>query len=85
MSTKQRTLEGQVLRSGGKTAMVAVSRSYRHPIGKTCNSTRKYMVHDENNETQKGDVVQIGEVRPISKRKSWSLLKIVSKAAGEQL
>ena len=84
MSTRQRTLEGKVLRSGGKTAMVSVSRSYRHPIGKTCTSTRKYMVHDENNETTVGDIVQIGEVRPISKRKSWSLLKVLSKAAGVQ-
>lgn len=85
MSTRQKKLVGVVLKSQhiDKTAVVSVSRRYRHPVvGKTCTATKKYLVHDESNELKIGDTVEIGEVRPISKRKSWSLIKVIGHADG---
>lgn len=61
-----------------KTITVAVSRSVTHPMyGKRYTVTKKFAVHDEKNEAHVGDKVEIGETRPISKRKSWTLSKII--------
>jgi small subunit ribosomal protein S17 len=70
-----------------KTITVAVVRSVTHPIyGKRYSVTKKYAVHDEKNEAHKGDKVEIGESRPISRRKSWTLSKIVETGhAAEEL
>jgi len=64
-----------------KTISVAVDRQVKHPIyGKFITKTTKYMAHDENNEAEIGDTVQIMSTRPLSKRKSWRLTEIVEKA-----
>jgi small subunit ribosomal protein S17 len=61
-----------------KTITVAVSRSVTHRIyGKRYTVTKKYAVHDEKNEAHVGDKVEMSETRPISKRKSWMLSKIL--------
>lgn len=61
-----------------KTIVVSTSRSVTHPIyGKRYSVTKKYAVHDEKNEAHVGDKVEIGETRPISRRKSWTLSKII--------
>ncbi len=61
-----------------KTIVVAVNRSVTHPLyGKRYTVTKKYAVHDEKNSAHIGDKVEIVEVRPISKRKSWTLNKVV--------
>ncbi len=61
-----------------KTITVSTSRSVTHPIyGKRYSVTKKYAVHDEKNEAHVGDKVEISETRPISRRKSWALSKIV--------
>lgn len=61
-----------------KTITVAVVRSVTHPLyGKRYSVTKKYAAHDEKNEAHKGDRVEISETRPISRRKSWTLSKIV--------
>lgn len=61
-----------------KTITVAVTRSVTHPLyGKRYTVTKKYAVHDENNEAHIGDKVEITETRPISRNKSWKLAKIV--------
>jgi len=61
-----------------KTITVAVSRSVTHPMyGKRYTVTKKFAVHDEKNQAHVGDKVEISETRPISKRKSWTLAKIV--------
>ena len=39
------------------------------------------MVHDEKNEAKPGDIVEIVETRPQSRRKRWALTKVVRKAA----
>ena len=64
-----------------KTVVVAVHDKIKHPIyKKTMNKTKKYKVHDENNEAGVGDRVEIEETRPLSKNKYFRLVRIVEKA-----
>lgn len=64
-----------------KTIVVQVLRQFTHPLyKKTVRRNKKFMAHDENNEAQTGDVVQIMEHRPLSARKRWILHKIVEKS-----
>lgn len=67
-----------------KTITVAVSRSVTHPLyGKRYTVTKKFAAHDEANKAHVGDKVEIGETRPISKRKSWTLTKVVETGHAE--
>jgi small subunit ribosomal protein S17 len=64
-----------------KSAVVMIERRVKHPIyGKFMRKSTKLHIHDENNECAVGDTVQISECRPISKTKSWTLVKIIAKA-----
>lgn len=64
-----------------KTVVVAVETLKRHPLyGKTMRTTKKFKVHDENNECRVGDLVRIMETRPLSKEKRWRLVEIIEKA-----
>ena len=64
-----------------KTIVVAIVNKYKHPLYKmTVSTTKKYKVHDENNECGVGDTVRIAETRKLSKDKNWRLLEIVEKA-----
>lgn len=64
-----------------KTIVVAVEDKVRHPLyGKTINRTKKFKVHDENNQAGINDRVAIMETRPLSKDKRWRLVEIVEKA-----
>ena len=64
-----------------KTITVAVKWKEKHPIyGKFVNKTKKYHVHDENNECGIGDAVRIMETRPTSKTKRWRLTQIIERA-----
>ena len=66
-----------------KSATVLIERKVKHPIyGKFVKKSTKLHIHDENNECGIGDTVQISECRPISRTKSWTLVKVVSKATG---
>ncbi len=66
-----------------KTITVTVTSRETHPIyGKQYTVNRKYAAHDENNEAKKGDKVVISETRPISKRKTFTLVEIVEKSRG---
>lgn len=65
-----------------KSATVLIERKVKHPIyGKFVRKSTKLHIHDENNDCGIGDTVQISECRPMSKTKSWTLVKVVSKAA----
>ena len=65
-----------------KSAVVLIERKVKHPIyGKFVKKSTKLHIHDENNECAVGDTVQITECRPISKTKSWTLVKIIEKAS----
>ena|SRR5690606_31716900 len=64
-----------------KSVTVAVERLIKHPIyGKYIRRTTKIMAHDEDNACRTGDMVAISECRPLSKRKSWRVVEIVSRA-----
>jgi small subunit ribosomal protein S17 len=64
-----------------KTITVAVIDNKRHPIyGKVYKSTKKFKAHDENNECQVGDTVEIMETRPLSKDKYFRVVRIIEKA-----
>ena len=65
-----------------KSAVVLIERRVKHPVyGKFMKKSTKLHVHDENNECGVGDTVEITECRPISKTKSWKLVKVVEKAS----
>lgn len=65
-----------------KTVTVLIERSVRHPMyGKYLVKSSKIKAHDENNECKIGDVVTIQETRPLSKTKTWKLVKIEERAA----
>ena len=64
-----------------KTRTVAVGYQVRHPkYGKYLRRTVKYQVHDEANGSKEGDRVEIGSCRPLSKTKSWRIVRIVESA-----
>ena len=64
-----------------KTIVVSVQEHVKHPLyGKIMKRTYKLKAHDEKNECQIGDKVQVMETRPLSKDKRWRLVKIVEKA-----
>ncbi len=66
-----------------KTITVTVTSRETHPIyGKQYSVNRKYAAHDENNEAHVGDKVQIVEIRPVSKSKSFKLANIEEKSRG---
>ena len=79
-----KTLTGTVTSDvANKTITVTVTSRETHPIyGKQYTVSRKYAAHDENNEAKKGDLVVISETRPVSKRKSFKLDKILEKSHG---
>ena len=64
-----------------KSIVVAVEWQVRHGLyGKTQRKTSTFMVHDEENVAKIGDLVEIVETRPLSRRKRWSLKGVVRKA-----
>ena len=73
----KRILEGVVVSDkGNKTVVVRVERTFLHPLlKKTVRRSKKYAAHDEENVSKIGDVVRIRECRPISKNKTWELVK----------
>jgi small subunit ribosomal protein S17 len=63
-----------------KTITVTIENKKRHPLyTKIMSSTKKYMAHDEKNEAEVGDTVEIMETRPLSARKRWRLVRILEK------
>lgn len=63
-----------------KTIVVAIENKITHKkYGKVISRTKRYKVHDENNECNIGDYVIISETRPLSKTKRWTLKEIKQK------
>ncbi len=75
----QRTLVGKVVSNKmNKTVTVLVERKVQHPLyGKFIVRSKKYHAHDEANQYNEGDLVEIQETRPISKTKAWAVTKLV--------
>lgn len=64
-----------------KTIVVAIESRVTHKkYGKIVSKTKRYKVHDENNECQTGDFILIVETRPLSKTKRWALKEIKQKS-----
>jgi small subunit ribosomal protein S17 len=82
-SKGKRTLTGRVVSTKmQKTIAVEIERLIRHEMyGKFIRRTTKLLAHDENNESKEGDTVQITPCRPLSRRKSWKLLKVIERAS----
>jgi len=78
----RRTLVGQVASNRmEKTISVIIERRVEHPLyRKYVRKSTKLLAHDEKNECGEGDTVAIEECRPISKKKSWRLQKVLEKA-----
>ncbi len=78
---KIRTLQGRVISNKmQKSAVVSIERFVKHEIYKKfVKKTTKFHIHDENNECSIGDLIEIRESRPISKTKSWVLVRIIEK------
>lgn len=67
--------------SMNKSVVVSVDRFVRHGLyAKTRRRTSTFMAHDEGNQCNVGDKVEIEECRPISRRKRWLVSKILVKA-----
>ena len=78
----ERSLMGRVVSNKmDKSIVVLMERQVKHPMyGKFIKRSKKYHVHDENNECGIGDKVLIMECRPYSKDKRWRVVEIVEKA-----
>jgi small subunit ribosomal protein S17 len=76
------TMKGVVTSTkADKTVSVDVERIFQHPIyKKIVRKKKKYLAHDSENKCKLGDVVRIKMVRPISKRKKWLVIDILSSA-----
>ena len=77
-----RTLVGRVVSNKmNKTVTIRVERRVKHPVyGKYVMRSTKYHAHDETNQVNEGDLVEIAETRPISKTKTWTVKRIVRQA-----
>ena len=65
-----------------KTIVVKVENRYPHPIySKTMVKTKKYLAHDEHDQCNIGDQVLLQECRPLSRKKRWKLVKVISKSS----
>ena len=66
-----------------QTRKVVIKYSVKHPkYGKYIRRRSVLQVHDAKNESHLGDRVEVAECRPISKTKSWVLVRIIEKAIG---
>ena len=76
-----RTQTGLVVSSKrDKTITVMVERKVKHPLyKKILRRSSKLQAHDQDNTGSEGDLVTIQECRPLSKTKSWKLLKVEKK------
>ncbi|MCP3672657.1 MAG: 30S ribosomal protein S17 [Gammaproteobacteria bacterium] len=85
MSEQQETnrvLQGRVISDKmDKTVTIMVERKVKHPLyGKFIRRSTKVHAHDETNECGIGDTVMVEQCRPLSKNKTWRLVKVVTKA-----
>jgi len=78
---KKRTLIGTVISNKmDKTVTILIERKVKHPLyGKYIKRSTKLHAHDETNQCNEGDVVEIVSCRPISKSKSWNIVNVLEK------
>ena len=78
----QRSLVGRVVSNKmNKTVTVLIERRVKHPLyGKFMVRSKKYHAHDETNQYNEGDMVEIAETRPISRTKAWTVTRLIEAA-----
>lgn len=83
----KKVLQGEVLVSKmQKTIVVRVTRTFRHPFyQKVIARSKKYQVHDEKTMAHPGDLVEIVETRPLSRKKRWRIVKVLRKGEDRDL
>ena len=70
----------------GQTRRVEIPRLVKHKAyGKYVRRKTICYVHDEKNESGRGDTVEITECRPLSKNKRWTLLRVIEKSTAVNL
>ena len=81
-SDSNRTMTGRVISNKmDKTITVLVERREKHPLyGKFIKRSTKVHAHDAENQCRIGDKVTVEQCRPLSKTKTWRLLRIVGQA-----
>jgi small subunit ribosomal protein S17 len=78
-STVRRIVGRVVSNKMDKSVTVSVERLIKHAVyGKYIRRTSKILAHDEENACKEGDTVAITECRPLSKRKSWRVVEVIS-------
>ncbi|HRE31675.1 MAG TPA: 30S ribosomal protein S17 [Candidatus Berkiella sp.] len=82
VENKSGTLMGKVVSDKRQqTRKVEVSWSRRHErYGKVIKGRTTFHVHDPEHASKVGDLVEIKQVRPISKTKTWQLVQVIEKA-----
>ena len=82
----KRIMHGTVVSDkGDKTVIVTVERRFKHPLfNKIIRKSNKFMAHDESNSVKIGDMVQIQECKPLSKRKCWEVIGSGAEQGAEQ-
>ena len=83
---RRRVLEGRVTSDRmDKTIMVEVQRLRRHPrYERVVRRRKRFMAHDEENTCRVGDLVRIEESRPLSRRKRWRLIAVLTRAGARR-
>ncbi len=78
------TMVGRVISNKmDKTITVLLERQVKHPLyGKFIRRSTKIHAHDEDNVCSEGDTVMIAQCRPVSKSKSWKLVKVLEQTRG---
>ena len=77
----RRAVRGSVISARmDKSITVLVVRQFKHPLYKKYirRSTRLH-AHDESNDCREGDIVLIEECRPLSKMKSWRVIRVLER------
>ncbi|MDA0666670.1 MAG: 30S ribosomal protein S17 [Planctomycetota bacterium] len=81
----RKVMEGKVVSTNAnKTITIEVERLTQHALyRKTIRIRKKFYVHDENNEANVGDKVEVMGTRPLSKTKCWRLIRVTEQAPQE--
>jgi small subunit ribosomal protein S17 len=79
---RRKTRQGRVVSDKmDKTVVVSIESRQRHPLyGRIVRRTTRFKAHDEENQFQVGDLVEITECRPISADKRWRVSRLIEKA-----
>lgn len=75
---RQQKIGITISRAGQQTVIVKVDTHIAHPLyKKRVRVTKRFAVHDTENKVKIGDLVLIGETRPLSKTKHWEVIRVI--------